>query len=140
MDQTSLSVHFRSSGMLLLDQCPFRSNSVKQQPIHRDLENHLRKLHWIARLLDKAIGAKRITLVDLLLVFAGGQNYDGQSAGLELRTYALKDLETTQLGKLQIEDNDGRHHGHVATGKRARSKEIVDRFLAIAGNNHLVHD
>ncbi len=82
-----------------------------------------------------AVGRQSIALLG-----RRGQYDNGLRAGTGIGPNALDDLESIDLRHVDVEQHDLRRIVEVSTGVRARTKQVVERLLAITNHDDVILD
>src|SRR5579862_5935209 len=79
---------------------------IKHQPVEPELPHRFDELVEVDRLAHVTVGAQAVAMHDVLLLFGGSQDDHGQQPGPLVRAQLGQDLESVQLGQLQVEEDD----------------------------------
>ena len=96
--------------------------NVDAQPIDAKLASRLEKERKIHGLAHETVRPEVVTSQHIVFLPAGGQDDDRNSAGPLVGAHAPQHVETIELGKVQIEQNDLRCTLWLARDKGALGK------------------
>jgi hypothetical protein len=104
------------------------------------LTNRIGEGRELYRLTYMAIRAELVAPHHVFVLARGRKNDDGDGFRARIGAHVLKNVESTQLGKLEVEHDHCGHLRRIALGVSAGAEEEIDRFAAVASDDNFVRE
>lgn len=100
--------------------------------------NGTRERVVVNRLANVAVGAQRVGTRDVFLFVGGGEDNDWHRPRPCFAPHRLKHFQPTDLGQLQVEQDEVRHVAHVAMCECANGVEKIPCVCAVFQDNNFM--
>ena len=97
-----------------------------RSPVETKLSDRVHELIEIDGLADVAVGPEIVALDPIPVLVRGGEDDHGDPLGARVGANPLQDLQTVDLGQLEIQQDDGRQIRRVAICVAPGAEEVVD--------------
>src|SRR6266850_2159116 len=113
---------------------------IDEHPVDTELTDRVGKGRELYRLAYIAIRAELIAPHHVFVLARGRENDDRDGFRAWIGAHELEDVESTQLGKLEVEHDHCGHLRRIAPGVSAGAEEEIDRFGAVASDDDFVRE
>src|SRR6266550_4706682 len=111
---------------------------IEGGPIRNKLSDYLRKLRKLDRFPHVAVGAKTIS-VDEILLFQRGRKYrDRYEFRSIVGAHSAQHFQPIDFRKIQINQNDGGHICRLPEFIAALCEQVLDGFQAVSCNDERI--
>src|SRR6266850_2454606 len=113
---------------------------IEEYPVDTKLADRFGKGRELHRLAHIAVRAELVAPQHVFVLARGRKNDDRDGFRAWIGAHELEHVESTQLGKLEVEHDHRGHLRSIAPGVSAGAEEEIDRFAAVASDDNLVRE
>jgi hypothetical protein len=113
---------------------------IEEHPVDTKLTDRCGKSRELYRLAYITIRAELVAPQHVFVLARGRKNDDRDGLRARIGAHALEHVESTQLGKLEIEHDHCGHLRRIAPGVFAGAEEEIDRLAPVAGDDDFVRE
>ena len=108
-----------------------------EQPEEAEVLHRLGELAKVDRFAHVGVGAARVAANDVLVLFRGGEDHDGQVTGALLGADAAEDLVAVDTRQVEVEEDEARARGGL---RLPCAVQVFQRLHAVVGHHDLIED
>src|SRR5882672_9246093 len=113
---------------------------IEEHPVNTKLAHRFGKGRELYRLAHITIRAELVAPQHVFVLARGRKNDDRDGFRAWIGAHELEHVESTQLGKLEVEHDHCGHLRGIAPGVSAGAEEEIYRFAAVASDDNLVRE